>query len=223
MNINQAKDYIFALARKNQIGYLNIDGFNLYAQRSQLDKIEKLRLQYELTSIISDELSPLIKTIEHPLEKGGKFSKPSDFIYSVNLETFIYKNPSECNANDGYNTWAEVKRITQDRKNYYLNSTIVPPDNFYPVAVDFGSSFDVYPKTGGMTYRLTYISNPSSPVWVGVGSPPVYDPVNSVDWMLPEITHNELCATILSYIGLSIRDAELYQGATYEREKGGMT
>lgn len=223
MNIGQAKDYIFSVARKNQIGYLNINNFNLYASRAQLDKIEKLRLQYELTSIIADELSPIIKIIEQPLDSDGKFVKPNDYIYSVNIESFIFKNPSDCTANDGYNTWTEVKRVTQDRKNYYLNSAIVQPDNNYPIAIDFGSAFDVYPKKGGMRYRLTYISNPVPPVWSGAGVPPVYDPLTSVDWVLPEITHNELCATILAYIGISIRDGELYQGANAEREKGGMT
>lgn len=222
MNIGQAFNYIFALARKNQIGYLNIDSFNLYARQAQLDKIEKLRLQYELTSIVSDELSPVIKTVEHALDGNGRFTKPADFIYQVNLESFIFKNPSDCTANDGYNTWAEVKSVTQDRKNYYLNSAIVQPDNFYPIGVDFGTYFDVYPKKGGMKYRLTYISNPIAPLWNGIGTPPMYDPNTSINWVLPEITHNEMCATILTYIGLSIRDGELYQGASAEREKGGM-
>src|SRR6478609_8266112 len=99
MDINQAKDYIFTIARKNQIGYIPIDRLNILFRQAQLDKIETLRQQFELTSIVSDELSPLIKTKEGVLN-NSKLYKPDGFIYSVNLETRLYKNPSSCDAND---------------------------------------------------------------------------------------------------------------------------
>jgi hypothetical protein len=150
---------------------------------------------------------------------SNQFTKPSDFMYTINLETQLYKNPTSCDTDDGYNTWDEVKLVQHSRKNYYLTSSIVAPTQRFPIAINYPTSYEVYPGQG-LSYKLTYVRVPKDPKWNGTGTPPQYDTATSQDWELPESTHNELCAIVLKYLGIATRDGELYQGASTEQQRG---
>jgi len=209
MNINEAKDYIFAIARKNQIGNIPIQQLNLYFRRAQLEIVSSLRDQYELTSIVSDNLAPLVTPVEL-YNSSDKFIKPDDYYHWVDIYSNLYTNSESCGV-DPTKEWVPVELIPQNKKSYRRSSLIVSADNRHPIAINYGSYFEVVPTP--VKVQLTYIRQPKNPVWAYVDTPqrPVYNPLLSQDFELPESTHQEICFKVLNYMGIATRDADLYQ------------
>jgi len=214
MNINEAKKYIFAIARKNQIGNIPIDQLNLYFRRAQLEIVSALRDQYEFTSVISDNLAPLV-TPKELYNSSGKFIKPGDYYHWIDLYANAYTNSAECGV-DPTKEWVPVELISQNKKSYRRSSLIVKADKLHPIASNYGAYFEVVPAPSKV--QLTYIRQPKNPVWAYTDTPqqPVYNPTLSQDFELPESTHQDICFKVLNYMGIATRDADLYQ-VTNER------
>jgi hypothetical protein len=218
MNIDEAKDFIFAIARKNQIGNIPITQLNGYFERAQLDIVSELRTAFQQTSIISDNLSPLITPVEI-YNQGDVFNKPSDYLYWVDLYSFAFTNNKDCGVLPD-KQWVPIELIPQNKLAYRNRSTIVPADTMYPVAVDYDKYYLVLPAPSKV--QLTYIRVPKKPKWGYIDTPqrPVYDPTTSQDFELPEITHKEICFRVLSFMGIATRDADLYQTTTVNDRPG---
>lgn len=212
MNINEAKDYIFAIARKNQIGNIPITQLNLYFERAQLDMVATLRGSYHETSILSDNLSPLVDPIEI-YNQGDIFNKPPDYLYWVDIYSFAFANANSCDIAPT-KQWVPVELIPLNKLAYRNRSTIVPADTIYPVTVDYDKYFLVLPVPSKI--QLTYIRAPKKPRWGYTDTPlsAVYNPLTSQDFELPEVTHKDICFKVLSYMGIATRDAQLYQTTT---------
>ena len=231
MTIDQAKQYIEAKARKNQVGSISINDFNLYFERSQIEKIEELwqptdtqiinkvsRQGYSASSTISDKLSRLVVTTTLPVSTEGFVQLPSDYMYFVNLESKWYENPTDKGASPEINQWVQVSKVGHHQRDHRVNSELVGADAQYPVFLNYGTQFEVI---GANNVRLTYIKIPNKPVWAftEVNNAPVYDPANSNDWELPDSVHNDLVEKVLTYIGVSTRDNNLYQYGESEQIK----
>lgn len=211
MNINQAKDYIFAIARKNQIGNIPINQLNLYFERAQLDIVSDLRKGYQFNSIIADNLSPLVQTVEI-YNSGDRFLKPLDHMYWVDIYSNAYTNSDQCGGTPE-KQWVPIELIPQNKLAYRIKSTIVKAATLYPVAVDYDKYYLVMPIPDKI--QLTYIRTPKPPAWNYTDGPrPIYNPVGSQDFELPDITHQDICFKVLSFMGIATRDADLYQTTT---------
>lgn len=212
MNINEAKDYIFAIARKNQVGNIPIAQLNAYLERAQLDIVSELRNSFQQTSIISDNLSTLVQTVEL-YNSGDKFNKPTDHLYWVDIYSFAFTNSKDCGVAPD-KEWVPIELIPQNKLAYRNRSTIVPAETLYPIAVDYDKYYLVLPAPTKVL--LTYIRIPKKPKWGYIDTPqrPIYDPSTSQDFELPDITHKDICFRVLSYMGIAIRDADLYQTTT---------
>lgn len=210
MNIDEAKNYVLAIARKNQIGVIPTSQLNVYFQRAQVELVSELRSAYEWTSLISDQLAPLVSSVEL-FNRDGKFYKPENYMYWVSIYGFNYTNVS---CGDVTKDWVEVKLITQDKLGYVNTSSIVKPSAEYPVAINFGNYYSIYPSPSKIT--LTYVRTPKSPVWGYdiVADRPVYNELKSTQLELPDSLHLSICSKVLGYMGISTRDAELVQGAS---------
>jgi hypothetical protein len=209
MNIDEAKNFVMAIARKNQLGNFPIHQLNLYFQRAQLSVIDELRERYEFTSLISDYLSKLIETKE-VFNQQDRFYKPLDYMYWVDFYSFNFTNHSCGNVQK---EWTPIELIPQHKLSYRASSTIVKADTEYPVGVNYGAYYIVLPAPQKIT--LTYVRLPIQPIWGYnvVDDRLVYDPSISQDFELPESVHTDICYKVLSYMGISTRDADLY-GAT---------
>lgn len=209
MDINQAKDYIFAIARKNQIGNIPINQLNLYFERAQLEIVSALRNAYQINSITGDNLSPLVQTAEI-YNSGDRFLKPSDHMYWVDIYANAYTNSKQCGVSPD-KEWVPIELIPQNKLAYRQRSTIVKAATMYPVAVDYDTYYLVMPVPDKI--QLTYIRTPKPPKWnyIDTGLRPVYTSIGSQDFELPDITHQDICYKVLSYMGIATRDADLYQ------------
>jgi hypothetical protein len=235
MTINEAVIFIDAQARKNQVGNITIAQKNAYFKRAQLEIVNDLfgnieeyqmgrpvpRKAFEVTSIISDDLSPLIKATDITQMASGIATKPSDFLYFINLESDYYTNPTTPGGTDAYQSWVQVDFVTHAEKASRMNSHIDYPDKFTPIAVNYSGYFQIYPDTI-QKVRLTYLRKPLDPVWgyTTTNGAPVYNYAASQDFELPETVHTKICQKVLEYIGISTRDEELISVSDKKLKQG---
>ena len=233
MTINEAVIFIDAQARKNQVGNITIAQKNAYFKRAQLEIVNDLfgnieeyqmgrpvpRKAFEVTSIISDDLAPLIKATDITQMASGVATKPADYLYFINLESDYYTNPTSTLA--AYQSWVQVDFVTHAEKASRMNSHINYPDAYTPIAVNYNGYFQIYPTTI-QKVRLTYLRKPLDPVWgyTTVNSAPVYNSATSQDFELPETVHTKICQKVLEYIGISTRDGELLGIADQKLKQG---
>jgi hypothetical protein len=118
----------------------------------------------------------------------------------------------------------EVERVTQSKIFYLTNSMLSAPSNSYPAYVLDGNNITVYPTTilQAGAIRSQYIRYPLDPRWtwtlLNVGEPQ-FDPTQAdfQEFELPESDEPTLIAKICQYVGIEIRDAEVYNfGKTEE-------
>lgn len=234
MTIDEAKQYIYGQARKNQVGNITVAQLNIYFKRAQLEIVNDLmgnieeyqpgrpvpKKAFEMTSIISDDLATLIKSSDITQVSGGVVTKPTDYMYFVNMEADYFTNPETCD-DSGYQSWVQVDFVTHGEKAARMNSQINYPDAYTPIAVNYNGTFQVYPDAT-QKVRLTYMRKPLDPVWgyTITNSAPVYNSGSSQDFELPEPVHTKICQKVLEYIGISTRDGELISIADQKLNSG---
>ena len=126
-------------------------------------------------------------------------------------------------AGEGYaiydaNNITEVERVTQKKIFYLTSSTLTAPTTQFPAYVLGGNTVSVYPTkiTAPGDIKAQYIRYPKPPQWTFttlVGGEPLYNPSASTfqDFELPLSDEPALIAKICQYVGIEIREAEVYQ------------
>lgn len=123
----------------------------------------------------------------------------------------------------------EVERVHQNKIFYLTNSNLTAPTTMFPAYVmEFNagetSRITVYPTTitGRANIKVQYIRYPLVPRWTFTNitdGEPVFDPsqVDFQDFELPDSDEPLLIAKICQYVGIEIREAEVYNfGKTEE-------
>ena len=118
----------------------------------------------------------------------------------------------------------EVERVSQNKIFYLTNSMLTAPTTSYPAYVLEGQGATVYPSTiiQQAAILAQYIRYPLVPRWtwlnLGVGEPE-FDPTQPdfQEFELPDSDEPTLIAKICQYVGIEIREAEVYNfGKTEE-------
>jgi len=111
----------------------------------------------------------------------------------------------------------EVERVNQNKIFYLTNSALTAPTKTYPAYVLDGNIITVYPTTilNVGDIQAQYVRYPKIPKWtwqnLGVGEP-IFDPTQPdfQEFELPQSDEPTLIAKICQYVGIEIRDAEVY-------------
>jgi hypothetical protein len=117
----------------------------------------------------------------------------------------------------------EVERVSQNKIFYLTSSTMSAPTNQFPAYVLSGNNISVYPtsiKTAGQI-KAQYVRYPKTPQWTYTllsNGTPLYDPTVAgyQDFELPLSDMPGLVAKICQYIGIEIRESDVYQFGTQE-------
>ena len=118
----------------------------------------------------------------------------------------------------------EVERVSQNKIFLLTNSMLTAPTQTYPAYVLDGNNITVYPTTiiNPAAIRSQYIRYPRNPRWtwlnLGLGEPQ-FDPTQPdfQEFELPDSDEPTLIAKICQYVGIEIREAEVYNfGKTEE-------
>ena len=127
----------------------------------------------------------------------------------------------------------EVERVNQN-KIFYLNSSpLTAPSAGYPAYVlggatttESGNTINVYPTslTTPGTVVSQYVRYPNPPNWTYaslLAGEPLFDPTSAdyQDFELPLSDEPSLIAKICQYVGIEIREADVYQFGTQELQQ----
>jgi hypothetical protein len=162
---------------------------------------------YQITQQISDEVRPFIVT-QNLTKSGTGFNIPTD-LYAFSSLQYDYTVLGD----DGLSRLEiqPIEFVTDGERLYRLNNYIKKPSYEYPIAAYLNNQYRVYPD--GITYMtITYVRKPVTPVYGYTlnGDFIIYDPATSVQLEWPEILHPDFAVRCAKYLGVTIREEELY-------------
>lgn len=230
-SINEVKQLVDYISRKNNSATLNPEQFNLILHRAQMTKFMELygnpmdyqvgnpvpKIAYEVTQKISDDLRAFKKQPNVILDRSGHLALPSDYVHLISLR---YKTGTNV---DGVVVpkYVDIKIIDEDKEYYRLGSGIVAPTKKFPIGVLKSDYVQIYP-TNITTVQLSYLSQPPKPVWgyTMINNRPVFNAATSVDLLWPDVVINDIVILALSYVGISIKDGDLLNYTQQQKAQG---
>lgn len=201
-------------------------------------------VSYEITQLVTDYLSQLKTDKVLSIDKLGQATKPSDYLHKSSVgaswvEVMPFTEGDLADADNCTDTipltkaqakksvldvqWVPVTVVTDNEKYAWMQSSLRKPSKEYPICSFIGGDkIQFYPQNMKSAW-FTYIRYPKQAVWnytIGQDGLPVYNPTTSVNVELPEICFDELAATVLNRLGISIREGELSQWANITKNAG---
>lgn len=217
LNINTVYTFVNFIANKNQAGgYLSPVRFNLAAVYAQQEIINEDYQKFQKSQFDSDVLSPLIKKSVLNPSSEGVLAYPSDYMHITSLRSreYYYVNGKAKSRE------VNVDVLRDSEVAFRLSSDLVAPTEAYPIAAQYGTYIQFWPSTTNPVV-LTYIKKPIDPEWAYTtsGGRAVYDSAGSIQFSLPDNTLNRVAYKICSYLGINIREQELYQYAEQMKQQ----
>lgn len=209
-------------AKDHSSGYISPLSFNRAAELAQLDiiteKYNSLQVPAFGSNYNMEEMFSILK-VSTPLPvSGGLAAKPSDFLlYSASHAYVIFNGEGRVTQIDMVNDSEWLDR---------LMSEIDKPNLFYPIGRMIGSNIEVKPDDINQI-TLTYLKVPLEPWWNYTASGKVLTFVesggsttnpnsgvtagDSTDFTLTESEFSMIVWKICKYVGIEIRETDLYQ------------
>lgn len=244
MNIGEAYQFIEYLANKSGSGgYIPPEQRTLLAQRAELGFVTKYykimigeiplnTVENSSMQRVYDALLNYRKT-QALVKNGSYYSLPTDYLHTTGFfseytsTTTKTSNSISC-GDDGIKTTTikpqvvKVEVFRPDTFGIRVGSTIKPPSSKYPISTFEGSFVKTAPATIANP-TLNYIRKPTGAVYNYTkegNNPPVYNPIGSVSWEAGEDYHNEICAILLSYVGVHVSGDMISQFAQFKQDNG---
>ena len=216
MNINEAYRLVTDIANKQQgIGFLTPDIFNTYADRAQMQVVQRNLKILDGTQQVTDIMKSLFTEVILNVNPQGWCDFPEDYLRFAAMRKYWYsgeigQDPLE----------VPVEEVTAAMWGERISSQLRKPTYRFPVCTLTHEWIEFYPKNIGSVI-LDYYKYPIAPKYgyVVVNNRPVYDPATSVQFSLPDESHNEICFNILSYLGATITMPMLVQYANGEAQE----
>lgn len=218
MTVEELRQYIFAIANKDQTGNLpSPEQFNSFLARANEDKFrieyglrENLQngIYYQNSQNSTDALLPFIIPVTLNTTTPGEFDLPVDYVH-VSSIAYIHGGKRSM-----------VMIVNEDEYNNLVSSPVVPPTPKYPVAKFMNNKLYVWPQDTSIEF--VYLKMPATPVWgyTVVNDEPVYNPATSVQLEWKPIYHIDVARIILGYLGVEFREADLEQYAMKTQAQG---
>jgi len=155
------------------------------------------------------------------------------YVTDVDNPTVLSISGNIMNLNDNYVIYdntkiTEVERVSQNKIFYLTSSPLTAPSAQFPAYVLDGNTVTVYPtvlgpNVGSNTFSqwtpssimCQYVRYPLTPQWTYVslaGGEPLFDNTNPSfqEFELPDSDEPALIAKICQYVGIEIREADVY-------------
>jgi|TARA_R110000744_G_scaffold40355_1_gene91531 hypothetical protein len=136
---------------------------------------------------------------------------------SLNLSADIFPNSPAVNSYKIFSTGKTTmtERVSQNKINYLLSSKLTAPSASFPAYTLEGNNVTVYPFGVSNSYRSQYIRYPKVPKWTWVtltGGAPLFNSsaADYQDFELPLSDEPTLIAKICQYVGIEIREQDVY-------------
>ena len=144
------------------------------------------------------------------------------YVTAVDNSTTLSISADIMNLNDTYIIYTntnitEVERLSQNKIFYLTSSPLTAPTTQFPAYVLNGNTVTIYPSTilEATSIQSQYIRYPLTPKWTYsqlTGGQPEFNPAQAdyQDFELPLSDEPTLVAKICSYIGIEIRESDVY-------------
>lgn len=213
INVNTIYQTALRLANKSQTGgYFSPMEFNLYAPLVQKEIVSEVFQLLGINRTATNILGDVTKTANISLLNHRPVNTPTDYLDFIALRALFYEDDK----------WKEYEAdyIDHTELGNRMRSKIDEIENTYPVVVKDVTGLKVYPKTVNLA-SLTYVYDFADPVWASTGEPPVYDPENSIDFVLSEMWTDIVLYKMCLLFGITVKDANLQQASVREILKNG--
>lgn len=143
---------------------------------------------------------------------------------TINLSADIFANIGDAYSIYDANNISEVERVTQKKIFFLTSSTLSAPTKQFPAYVLSGNTVTVYPTSiqNAGDIKAQYIRYPKPPQWTFLtltNGEPMFDQTSTTyqDFELPLSDEPGLIAKICQYVGIEIREQDVYNfGSTEE-------
>lgn len=235
--INSVRNTVLAIINKNNYGYISPSDFNLFAKQAQLDLFDEYFFQYNQQ--VNEENARLSGTGYADIKKGYEevidtFSVTSNLTQNAGNVYFLptvattgsdYYLINEVRCSSG-GVFKGVAELVSNNKITLLNSSnLTAPSVTYPAYTQEGGSIAIYPTTfnGATDVVSQYIRYPKDPKWTFTtisGGAPIFDQSQAdyQDFELPIDDGNDLVSKILQYVGISIREGDVFKFGQVEEQ-----
>jgi hypothetical protein len=221
--INSVRTAVLSLVNKHNNGYVSPEDFNSFAKQAQLEIFEDLFIKYTLwrtkanNRLSGSEYSDIAKGIEEDIEV---FSL-SSILGSIG--SGLYVQPADCYFVESVVLGGIIAdKVSSGKMIALKSSNLTIPSADCPAYTLRGSTIVAYPV--GATCSLNYIRYPKDPVWtyssISSGEP-VFNQLSSSyqDFELGLSFEPELIKRISLFLGISIREVEVYNAMQVEEVK----
>jgi len=235
INVNELKEYVEYISNKDQSGNtMSPDEFNMLLPRATEDILRwyiGLEAEYQpkspfpslgidLSQKMKENVSHFKREVVLTVGARGGVSLPEDYYHKTSLS---FTHRINCGG-----TFKEELRpidvIDDDKWAGRLSNRIKKPTPKYPVANFNGKLTMKVAPLGLGKINMTYLRSIETPLWhysIDTDTDTaLYDPHGSKDIDMPKILLNDMARILLSYIGINLREAELFQYAEMIKGKG---
>ncbi len=136
---------------------------------------------------------------------------------SLNLSKSLFPNSPAVNSYQifPFGTSIMIERVSQNKITYLLSSKLTSPSTMFPAYTLEGDNVTVYPVAMSPYVRAQYIRYPKVPKWTWVtltGGAPLFNSsaADYQDFELPLSDEPTLIAKICQYVGIEIREQDVY-------------
>lgn len=235
---------MLAIANKQNFGYISPADFNLYAKQAQLDIFENYFYRYnewiakQNGRVSGSQYADIVKNLEEVIDRFSMedtLVNNSDNVYNIPNETdnsdtcyLLNKVLVDINILDVVRAaeYKEAERVSHSKITMLNASNLTAPKLETPAYTQSELTIALYPITIENDNQVIaqYIRKPKDPKWTYSslsGGEPIFDQgaADYQDFELPASDEPTLVAKILKYIGISIREADLYQAGASEEAK----
>lgn len=216
--INSVRNTVLAVANKQNFGYISPSDFNLYAKQAQLEIFEEYFYRYaqwlakQNSRLSGSDYANIAQNLEETIDK---FSKVSPLTF-VSGDDFLFP-PDGYYINTLRYNGKEADRVSNGKILSLLSSNLTTPSLAYPAYTLNQQDVTVYPADTGAPRSIVaqYIRYPLDPKWTYISlvqGEPIFNQsaVDYQDFELPLSDEPEIVSKILKYVGISLRETELY-------------
>lgn len=233
-NVNDIYLWLNFLVNSYQSGKISDDEFNQVIANVNLDLFKLkvglpeeyqvnapfARQAWQVSNKISDDMRYFITEVAIPKNAAGIFPYPTNYgAFSSLRYTRILNN--NCDTPDVKTRTIEL--VTDAELSERLDNTIVTPDYDYPVGAWYAAGWKVYPKQIN-NVDLTYLRLPTTPfrnfIYDPVTDLTQYNPIGSVQPDYPKTLWVDFAVMCAKYVGINLRETELYQMAQQRQLSG---
>lgn len=217
--VDQVHKLSYYIAAKQLTAFPSPDEWNQYAQFGSIDLFNYynderdkmlLKVKSGQSLFVPEPLSNFV-VLDYPMTSASIASYPpylspsipNDYAYDIAVK-FTYGG-----------SYKDVTKITYQKLQNCLQSTIDNPTNSYPVYTEYANNINIYPASVPQPLVMSYFRYPATPYWnyTMVNGVPTYNSSGSTDFEFDVSELLRLTTRILKYMGISIRDQELEQAA----------